>query len=320
MVLNIFYDNEKEKQEGREMSLKFKVKVPGTSANIGVGYDCLGVALDYALELEVEESEKTEFFENGEPFSIPIKDNFINEAINHTKKYLSSDIPNCRVNITKNSIPLSRGLGSSSSAIVAGILIANTFAKNELDIDKIVDIAIKMEGHPDNVMPAIFGGMVLTACDEGKTVYSILPTADNLCFYVMIPNFKLSTEKSRSVLPKAYSAHDAVNNIAKLGLLVDSFIKGKYDNLRFLLGDKIHQPYRFSLINDSDKIFDFSKKHNALGEYISGAGPTLISLNYDNDEFLEAMKKDLATLSDKWSIEKKTINKKGAEVYDIEEI
>ena len=286
------------------MSLKFKVKVPGTSANIGVGYDCLGVALDYALELEVEESEKTEFFENGEPFSIPIKDNFINEAINHTKKYLSSDIPNCRVNITKNSIPLSRGLGSSSSAIVAGILIANTFAKNELDIDKIADIAIEMEGHPD----------------EGKTVYSILPTADNLCFYVMIPNFKLSTEKSRSVLPKAYSAHDAVNNIAKLGLLVDSFIKGKYDNLRFLLGDKIHQPYRFSLINDSDKIFDFSKKHNALGEYISGAGPTLISLNYDNDEFLEAMKKDLATLSDKWSIEKKTINKKGAEVYDIEEI
>ena len=224
------------------------------------------------------------------------------------------------MNITKNSIPLSRGLGSSSSAIVAGILIANTFAKNELDIDKIADIAIEMEGHPDNVMPAIFGGMVLTACDEGKTVYSILPTADNLCFYVMIPNFKLSTEKSRSVLPKAYSAHDAVNNIAKLGLLVDSFIKGKYDSLRFLLGDKIHQPYRFSLINDSDKIFDFSKKHNALGEYISGAGPTLISLNYDNDEFLEAMKKDLATLSDKWSIEKKTINKKGAEVYDIEEI
>ena len=74
------------------------------------------------------------------------------------------------------------------------------------------------------------------------------------------------------------------------------------------MGDKIHQPYRFSLINDSNKIFDFSKKHNALGEYISGAGPTLISLNYDNDEFLEAMKKDLATLSDKWSIEKKTIN------------
>ena len=134
----------------------------------------------------------------------------------------------------------------------------------------------------------------------------------------MIPDFKLSTERARSVLPKSYLVSDAINNMSKLGLLVNAFNKKDYSNLRFLLGDKIHQPYRFALINNSEKIFAASKEYGALGEYISGAGPTLISLNYDNDEFLENMKKMLDTLGDKWTIEKKKLNLKGAEVYDEE--
>ena len=147
------------------MSLKFKVRVPGTSANIGVGYDCLGVALDYFLELEVEESNKIEFLENGKPFSIPIEDNLIFEAIKYTEKHLVKNIPSYKVNIIRNDIPISRGLGSSSSAIVAGILIANKFAGDVLDINEVAKLAVEMEGHPDNVVPAIFGGMVLTAHD-----------------------------------------------------------------------------------------------------------------------------------------------------------
>ena len=127
------------------MSLKFKVSVPATSANIGVGYDCLGVALDYKLELEVEESDRIEFLENGEPFSIPIEENYIFDAIKYTEKHLVKNIPSYKVNIIKNDIPLARGLGSSSSAIVAGILIANTFAGNILDINKIAKLAVEME-------------------------------------------------------------------------------------------------------------------------------------------------------------------------------
>ena len=157
--------------------------------------------------------------------------------------------------------------------------------------------------------------MVLTAHDKDKLVYSSLLSSDDLCFYVMIPDFKLSTEKARSVLPNSYLVSDAINNMSKLGLLVNAFSKGEYQNLRFLLGDKIHQPYRFALINDSEKIFELSKKYGALGEYISGAGPTLISLNYDNDEFLENMRKELEKLPDKWTIEKKKINLYGAEVF-----
>ncbi len=302
------------------MSLKFKVSVPATSANIGVGYDCLGVALDYKLELEVEESDRIEFLENGEPFSIPIEENYIFEAIKYTEKHLVKNIPSYKVNIIKNDIPLARGLGSSSSAIVAGILIANTFAGNILDINKIAKLAVEMEGHPDNVIPAIFGGMVLTAHDKNNLVYSNVLNSDDLYYYVMIPDFKLSTEKARSVLPKSYLVSDVINNMAKLGLLVNSLNNGEYCNLRFLLGDKIHQPYRFALINGPEKIFEASREFGALGEYISGAGPTLISLNYDNEEFLNKMRDMLDTLPDKWTIEKKKVTLKGAEVYDVTDI
>ena len=300
------------------MALKFKVKVPGTSANIGVGYDCLGVALDYHLELEVEESDKIEFLENGKPFSIPIEDNYIFEAIKYTEKHLVKNIPSYKVNIIKNDIPLARGLGSSSSAIVAGILIANTFAGNVLDTQKIVKLAVEMEGHPDNVVPAILGGMVLTAHDKDNIVYSTVSNCDDLYYYVMIPDFKLSTEKARSVLPKSYLVSDVINNMAKLGLLVNDLNNGKYDNLRFLLGDKLHQPYRYALINNSQEIFEATKRYGALGEYISGAGPTLMALNYDNDDFLNKMKEFLNTLPDRWTIDKKKVNLKGAEVFDIE--
>ena len=302
------------------MALKFKVKVPGTSANIGVGYDCLGVALDYHLELEVEESDKIEFLENGKPFSIPIEDNYIFEAIKYTEKHLVKNIPSYKVNITKNDIPLARGLGSSSSAIVAGILIANTFAGNVLDTQKIVKLAVEMEGHPDNVVPAILGGMVLTAHDKDNIVYSTVSNCDDLYYYVMIPDFKLSTEKARSVLPKSYLVSDVINNMAKLGLLVNDLNNGKYDNLRFLLGDKLHQPYRYALINNSQEIFEATKRYGALGEYISGAGPTLMALNYDNDDFLNKMKEFLNTLPDRWTIDKKKVNLKGAEVFDIENV
>ena len=302
------------------MALKFKVKVPGTSANIGVGYDCLGVALDYHLELEVEESDKIEFLENGKSFSIPIEDNYIFEAIKYTEKHLVKNIPSYKVNIIKNDIPLARGLGSSSSAIVAGILIANTFAGNVLDTQKIVKLAVEMEGHPDNVVPAILGGMVLTAHDKDNIVYSTVSNCDDLYYYVMIPDFKLSTEKARSVLPKSYLVSDVINNMAKLGLLVNDLNNGKYDNLRFLLGDKLHQPYRYALINNSQEIFEATKRYGALGEYISGAGPTLMALNYDNDDFLNKMKEFLNTLPDRWTIDKKKVNLKGAEVFDIENV
>lgn len=293
---------------------KFRVIVPATSANIGVGYDCLGVALDYYLELEITKSEKIEFIENGETFSIPLEENYIYTTIKLIEERYNKKIPNYRVEILKNEIPLARGLGSSSSAIVAGLLIADQLLSNFLNQEDIARLATEIEGHPDNVLPAIFGGMVLATHDENKFHYSKIPFDENIYFYVMIPDFKLSTEKARSVLPKEYKVSDLISNSAKLGLLIDSFYKKEYSSLRYLLEDRVHQPYRFSLINSSKEVFEFSEKNGALGEYISGAGPTLISLDFKDENFLEKMKRDLDKLPDKWSIEIKKVCHEGAKV------
>ena len=298
---------------------KFKVTVPATSANIGVGYDCLGVALDYYLELMVSESENIEYLENGEDFSIPLEENYIYSTIKLIEEKYDKKVPNYKVEIIKNEIPVSRGLGSSSSAIIAGILIADKFLGGILSEEDMAKLATEIEGHPDNVLPAIFGGMILASHDSENFYYSRIPFDNNIYFYVMIPEFKLSTEKARAVLPKEYKVSDLISNASKLGLLIDSFHRKKYDDLRFLLDDKVHQPYRFSLINSSENIFHYSEKYGALGEYISGAGPTLISLNYKDEEFFSAMKKELETLPDKWSLEMKKICVKGAETEDITE-
>ena len=298
---------------------KFKVIVPATSANIGVGYDCLGVALDYYLELMVSESESIEYLENGEEFSIPLEENYIYSTIKLIEEKYNKKVPNYKVEIIKNEIPVSRGLGSSSSAIIAGILIADKFLGGILSEDDMAKLATEIEGHPDNVLPAIFGGMILASHDSENFYYSRIPFDNNVYFYVMIPDFKLSTEKARAVLPKEYKVSDLISNASKLGLLIDSFHRKNYDDLRFLLDDKVHQPYRFSLINNSEDIFNYSEKHGALGEYISGAGPTLISLNYKDDGFFSAMKKELENLPDKWSLEMKKICTRGAETEDIRE-
>ena len=298
---------------------KFKVTVPATSANIGVGYDCLGVALDYYLELMVSESENIEYLENGEEFSIPLEENYIYSTIKLIEEKYNKKVPNYKVEIIKNEIPVSRGLGSSSSAIIAGILIADKFLGGILSEDDMAKLATEIEGHPDNVLPAIFGGMILASHDSENFYYSRIPFDNNIYFYVMIPDFKLSTEKARAVLPKEYKVSDLISNASKLGLLIDSFHRKNYDDLRFLLDDKVHQPYRFSLINNSEDIFNYSEKHGALGEYISGAGPTLISLNYKDDGFFSAMKKELENLPDKWSLEMKKICTRGAETEDIRE-
>lgn len=298
---------------------KFKVTVPATSANIGVGYDCLGVALDYYLELMVSENENIEYLENGEEFSIPLEENYIYSTIKLIEEKYNKKIPNYKVEIIKNEIPVSRGLGSSSSAIIAGILIADKFLGGILSEDDMAKLATEIEGHPDNVLPAIFGGMILASHDSENFYYSRIPFDNNVYFYVMIPDFKLSTEKARAVLPKEYKVSDLISNASKLGLLIDSFHRKNYDDLRFLLDDKVHQPYRFSLINNSEDIFNYSEKHGALGEYISGAGPTLISLNYKDDGFFSAMKKELENLPDKWSLEMKKICTRGAETEDITE-
>ncbi|MBN1468068.1 MAG: homoserine kinase [Fusobacteriaceae bacterium] len=296
-----------------------KIKVPGTSANIGPGYDTLGLALNIFNEITVEKKESgIEILWDIPNPNIPLEENLVYVALIHTLKKYKKEHLGCTIRMTKVDVPISRGLGSSAAAIVCGIYAAHYLMDYALSTKEIVSIATELEGHPDNVAPAILGNMVISVMADNKVIYSTIDFPEDIIFNVLIPNFKLSTEKARSVLPKEYKVADCIFNTSRLALLLNFLRDRDYENLRICLEDKLHQPYRFSLINNSLEIFEESKKLGALGEFISGAGPTLISWSTkDNKEYQEKFTKFLDTLEDKWELKDLTINKSGTIIEEV---
>ena len=296
-----------------------KIKVPGTSANIGPGFDTLGLALNIFNEITVEKKNSgIEVLWDIPNPNIPLEDNLVYVALVHTlKKYKKEDL-GCTVRMTKVDIPISRGLGSSAAAIVCGIYAAHYLMDYSLSTKDIVNIATELEGHPDNVAPAILGNMILSMMTGDSVLYSKIDFPEEIKFNVLIPNFKLSTEKARSVLPGSYSTADCVSNASRLALMLNFLKEKRYNDLRVCLEDKIHQPYRFELINNSLDIFEKSKELGALGEFISGAGPTLITWVDKNEEsYKKELQKYLDTLDDKWEIKDLTINTTGTIIEEI---
>lgn len=296
-----------------------KIKVPGTSANIGPGYDTLGLALNIFNEITVEKKESgIEILWDIPNPNIPLEENLVYVALMHTLKKYKKEHLGCTIRMTKVDVPISRGLGSSAAAIVCGIYAAHYLMDYALSTKEIVSIATELEGHPDNVAPAILGNMVISVMADNKVIYSTIDFPEDIIFNVLIPNFKLSTEKARSVLPKEYKVADCIFNTSRLALLLNFLRDREYENLRICLEDKLHQPYRFELINNSLEIFEESKKLGALGEFISGAGPTLISWSTkDNKEYQEKLTKFLDTLEDKWELKDLTINKSGTIIEEV---
>lgn len=296
-----------------------KIKVPGTSANIGPGFDTLGLALNIFNEITVEKKNSgIEVLWDIPNPNIPLEDNLVYVALVHTlKKYKKEDL-GCTVRMTKVDIPISRGLGSSAAAIVCGIYAAHYLMDYSLSTKDIVNIATELEGHPDNVAPAILGNMILSVMTGDSVLYSKIDFPEEIKFNVLIPNFKLSTEKARSVLPGSYSTADCVSNASRLALMLNFLKEKRYNDLRVCLEDKIHQPYRFELINNSLDIFKKSEELGALGEFISGAGPTLITWVDKNEEsYKKELQKYLDTLDDKWEIKDLTINTTGTIIEEI---
>ncbi len=296
-----------------------KIKVPGTSANIGPGFDTLGLALNIFNEITVEKKNSgIEVLWDIPNPNIPLEDNLVYVALVHTlKKYKKEDL-GCTVRMTKVDIPISRGLGSSAAAIVCGIYAAHYLMDYSLSTKDIVNIATELEGHPDNVAPAILGNMILSVMTGDSVLYSKIDFPEEIKFNELIPNFKLSTEKARSVLPGSYSTADCVSNASRLALMLNFLKEKRYNDLRVCLEDKIHQPYRFELINNSLDIFEKSKELGALGEFISGAGPTLITWVDKNEEsYKKELQKYLDTLDDKWEIKDLTINTTGTIIEEI---
>ena len=272
-----------------------RIDVPATSANLGSGFDSLGIALTMQNRVWMEESDTLEI-RCTDNVKVPTDEtNLIFWAASHLYEICGKKLPGLKI-IQENNIPMARGLGSSSACIVAGILGANRFMGNPLSHTDLINLAAQIEGHPDNTSPALSGGLVASAM-EGKRVYSVsVPVSDKIRFALMIPPFELKTEEARAALPKTYSREDAVYNLSRSGLMTASLFSGELQNLRVAVQDRIHQPYRSGLIGHYDDVFRMSYELGSLGTYVSGAGPTIIALvpADEADHFLSQAQTQLA--------------------------
>lgn len=262
------------------------VKVPATTANIGPGFDCLGAALTLYNQFAFSP------LSNGDALRITVRgveasrvsraaNNLVYQAFCKLCDRINQPIPAIHLDIDMN-VPLARGLGSSATAIVGGIVGANVLTSSPLSLDQLADLATEIEGHPDNVVPALMGGCRLAASgyavDRPWEICELAWNA-NVVPIVAIPDFELSTAEARKVLPADYSRADAIFNAAHLGLLLRGLETGNPHWLRAALQDRIHQPYRQALIKGYDAVHQSAIAAGAYGMVISGAGPTLLALS-----------------------------------------
>lgn len=310
MDKKIIHNTKISKDEIEREVLKFanrgkRISVPATSANLGPGFDALGLAVDLANTCEFKISEDVKKFEKN------VKENLIYSSYKYVFDFYNEKVVPIEIDLETN-IPLSRGLGSSAACIVMGVFMAFSVMKRDFDKAEILKIATAIEGHPDNVSPAIYGGANVSILKDDVFVERF-EISEKFKFLAIIPDFELSTRDGRLVLPKEYSKEDAVFNISRVSMLILSLISGDEDNLKVSLEDKIHEPYRLKLIPEIGEIEKIIKESNAIGHYLSGAGSTIMLILNSKDETTESeIRKKLECLSNSYKVMPIEIDKRGA--------
>jgi len=252
-----------------------EIRVPATSGNVGPGFDCLGVALTLYNSFRFTLADEVLISAEGVGAERIAKNrhNLAYQSFERCWQYLQQPPMPVAIHINTQ-VPPSRGLGSSATAIAGGVYAANALAGSPLSPKELVAIATQIEGHPDNVAPALLGGCRLIA---GQEICEVV-WHDSLAVVVVIPEFELSTAKARQVLPAQISMADAIFNCAHLGLLTQALATGNGAWLREALQDKLHQPYRTPLIPAYLSVRTAALQAGAYGLVISGAGPTLLAI------------------------------------------
>ncbi|MCT4595171.1 MAG: homoserine kinase [Anaeromicrobium sp.] len=291
-----------------------RVQVPATTANVGPGFDALGIALDLYNVFYMEEIDSGLIIE-GVDEEFKNEDNLIYQSMVTTFEEIGYRPKGIRIKVESN-IPVSRGLGSSATCIVGGIMGANALGGSILDKYGILKIATEIEGHPDNVAPCIFGGMVTSIYDKGEIHYSKIPVKNDYSFCPLIPNFKLSTSEARGVLPEVVDYKKAVFNVGRVALLIGSLVNGEDELLGLACDDVLHQPYRGGLIRDYDNIVNAVKEAGVKGVFLSGAGPTIMTIVRENHDYIKRMNDYLSMLEDNWIIKDLKIDNGGAFVEE----
>ena len=298
-----------------------KVKVPATTANMGPGFDSIGMALTMYNIVYAEEIEEglEIIIQDGNPAIPTDESNLIYKTIHYFYESIQKPVPGLRI-IQQDSIPHTRGLGSSAACIVTGLHIANAVSHSFFSKEELVQMAAQIEGHPDNTTPALLGGMTIGAMNDKDMKYVKARVAENLHFAVLIPEFTLSTELARGVLPATVSLKDAVFNASRAALLTASMLTGDMDNLDLAMEDRLHEPYRMALIPYMKEILEQAKCYGAKGAFLSGAGPTLIAVVKNVVDFRREMASYLGTLEQTWQVQMLQADNEGAKVWINEEL
>ncbi len=252
------------------------IKVPATTANIGPGFDTLGLAFNLFHEISVRKiSESTSAVLWSENKSvIPDADNYVIHGIEAVfNKYEAKSIT-YELSMLHCAIPPSRGLGSSAAAYISGVVAGLYLLDLPLDKEVVLKIASDLEGHPDNVAPAIFGGMVAACMVEDLVLHQPVVLPKPIQFIALIPDFQMSTQEARDALPLQYSKKEAIFNLSRLSILLTAFQNGHYELLKYGTEDQLHQPYRLPLMPDSEQLLEISSYEKVFGGFVSGAGST----------------------------------------------
>lgn len=341
--------------------MRVRVKVPATTANIGPGFDCLGMALALYNEVEflvegapepaVHTGERVgadgeasagtpvvRLLSCGRPHdTIPLPKNLVYQSFSRTLAAIRLRVSSVTLDALRTEIPVARGLGSSAACIVGGVLAARKVAEElghcRMTFQEAMDLAVEMEGHPDNVVPAMVGGMTAALsvprpaglaapgeADEGRlqTLYARINIPGGLIFAALIPKFRMSTEEARRALPETYGRADTVFNIGRTALLVASFASGDMSYLRTAACDRVHQPYRLRLIPSSEEVIKAARESGAAAEFLSGSGPTVMAIvPGDGTRFAEEVSRRLADIPGGWTVHLLKPDMSGAEVQVV---
>jgi homoserine kinase len=261
------------------MSRNYSFRVPAGTSNLGAGFDALGLALEIYLRVRIEPSSKLEIVALGvDAREIPnTRDNLIIRVADRVAAQRNKELPPFRLTIA-NEIPLARGLGSSAAAIIAGITCYELLTQETLSEQEMFKYAFEFESHPDNLSPALRGGLV-AACQsvDSEVFIANLTVAPGVKSVIVVPEFEISTAEARAVLPQTYSRRDTVYNIQRSALIVGALTTGNWPLLREAMNDRIHQPYRVSLIPGFEEILAL-RTPGMFGIALSGAGPTIFAL------------------------------------------
>ena len=264
-----------------------RITVPATSANVGPGFDSVGIAVSKYLTIDVLEAQENWWIEHDLGEEIPSNEE---NLLLQTALQVASDLPPQRLKMTSE-VPLARGLGSSSSVIVAGIELANQLGKLSLSDEDKLEIATKIEGHPDNVAPAIFGNLVVASYVDQQTNHLVLSFPE-CALVAFVTNYELKTSDSRNVLPSEWTYKEAVAASSIANVAIAALAKG---DLRVagkaIEADRFHERYRQQLVAEFPQVKEVAHQHDAYATYLSGAGPTIMTLL--PVEHAEAFAKDL---------------------------